>query len=33
VVHAFLSCGKMAPVVHTAAARPTTVTNVLMALR
>ena len=24
VVHAFMSCGKMAPVVQTAAARPTT---------
>ena len=32
-VHAFLSCGKLAPVVQIAAARPTTVANVLMALR
>ncbi len=28
-----MSCGKLAPVVQTAAARPTTVANVLMALR
>ena len=29
MVHAFLSCGKFAAVVQTAAERPTTVTNVL----
>ena len=33
MVHAFLSCGKLAPVVQTAAARPTTVANVIIALR